>query len=109
MGDRADGGEHVLDPVVQLGVDQMLQLVGGLAFLGLNARLNEQRGGVDSGLLERQLEAVVFGREGILEWLVLVDDQLLLLGIEHGFQLQRPGRAFGFLELVAEHPVFFDQ
>jgi len=36
MGDRTHGGEHIFDPVVQLRVDQMLQLVSSVAFLSVN-------------------------------------------------------------------------
>ena len=48
IGDRTDGGEHILDPVMQLGVDQMLQLARCVAFFGVDAGLDEQRVGVDA-------------------------------------------------------------
>ena len=109
MGYRPDGSEHILDPVVQFGVDQMLQLVRSLALLGLDPRLDEQRVGVDAGLLQRQFEAVVLGRQRILERLVLIDDRLLLLGIEHGLQEQRLGVHSRLLKLIAQLLVLLGQ
>jgi hypothetical protein len=52
---------------MQLGVDQMLQLVRGLAFFGIDACLDEQGLGVDSRLLQRQPERVILRGEGVLE------------------------------------------
>ena len=37
VGDRSHSGEHILDPVVQLGVDQILQFVGSVAFFSVDA------------------------------------------------------------------------
>ena len=34
---RADSGEHVLDPVMQFRVDQILQFVGSVAFFSVDA------------------------------------------------------------------------
>ena len=39
--DRADGREHILDPVMQLGVNKGLQLSSNVAFLSLDARLDQ--------------------------------------------------------------------
>ncbi|MNE95585.1 hypothetical protein D3C80_1936890 [compost metagenome] len=41
IGNRTHGREHVLDPVMQLCVDQVLQLVGGVALFRLNSGLNQ--------------------------------------------------------------------
>ena len=40
--------------MVQLRVDQMLQFLGGIPFFGVDTGLDEQSGGVDAGLLQRQ-------------------------------------------------------
>lgn len=50
--DRADRGESILDAMVQLAKDQLLQLVGRLALLGVNAGLREEHFGVDACLLQ---------------------------------------------------------
>ena len=76
---------------MQFRVNQMLQLVRGVAFLGVDARLDQQRLGVDPGLFQRQFETVVLGRQGVLERLVFVDDRLLLLGVQHGLEEQGLG------------------
>ena len=46
--------------MVQLFENKLLQLVGGFALLGVDARLRKQYLGVDAGLLQQQAEAVVF-------------------------------------------------
>ena len=60
-GDGADRGKRILDAMMQFAKDQFLQLVGGLALLGVDAGLLEQQFGVDAGLFQQEAEAVVFG------------------------------------------------
>jgi hypothetical protein len=60
--DGADGSERVLDAMMQLTENELLQLVGSLALLGVNAGLREQGFGVDAGLLQQQAKTVVLRR-----------------------------------------------
>ena len=61
--DGADGGQRVLDAMMQFAQDQLLQLVGGLALLGVDAGLRQQCLGVDAGLFEQHPKAVVLRRQ----------------------------------------------
>ena len=54
VGDHSHRGEHVLDPVAQLGMDQMLQFVGSLALLGNRSRTGRATSWHRCRLLERQ-------------------------------------------------------
>lgn len=83
-------------------MNKVLQQYCGVAFRGLNARLDQQCGGVDPGLLQRQLETIIFGRQGVLERLVPIDDPLLLFGVSIGFQQQGFGVGPRLLKLVSE-------
>ena len=49
--DGAHGRQRVLDAMVQLFQDQLLQLVGGFAFLGVDAMMGTLRGKAGLGLL----------------------------------------------------------
>ncbi len=49
--------------MVQFAEDKLLQLVGGLALLGVDAGLRKQSLGVDAGLLQQQAKAVVLRRQ----------------------------------------------
>ena len=82
-GDGAHGRERILDAVVQLFEDQLLQLVGRLALLGVDAGLGEQTPGIDLGLRKQQPQADIFRRQKVLvrfcaasEALVCTDDRL---------------------------------
>jgi hypothetical protein len=63
--------------MMQFTKDQLLQLVGGFALLGVNAGLEKQGLGIDAGLLQQQPEAIVFCRQhdflrGPRRWLCAV-------------------------------------
>jgi hypothetical protein len=59
-GDGADGGERILDAVVEFFQDQLLQLVGRLALLGVDAGLGEQFLRVDLGLGQSSSRRLTF-------------------------------------------------
>ena len=66
---RRDGADHrqrVPDAVVQFFQNELLQLIGGLALLGFDAGLRQQRPGVDSGLFEQHAQADIFGLQKLL-------------------------------------------
>ena len=60
---RAHGRQRVLDAMMHLFENELLQLVGGLTLLGVDAGLGEQRLGIDDGLLQQQPKAVILGRQ----------------------------------------------
>ena len=64
--DRADGRERILDAMMQFAEDELLQFVGGLSLLGVDAGLRKQSLGVDAGLFEQQAKAVVLRRQDSL-------------------------------------------
>jgi hypothetical protein len=66
--DGSDGREGVLDAVVQFLEDQLLQLVGRLAFPGVDAGRGEQGLCTDLGLREQKPQADVFCRQIGQEW-----------------------------------------
>ena len=45
--------------------NELLQFIGGLALLGVNAGLSEKHLGVEAGLFKQQTQAVVLGGERI--------------------------------------------
>ena len=75
--------------MMQFAEDQLLQLVGGLALLGVDAGLRQQHLGVDAGLFEQHPKAVVLRRQhglvrrerrldrrGLVNWCCRVNDLL---------------------------------
>src|ERR1019366_9193517 len=60
-GDGAHRCQRVFDAVVQFFQNELLQLVGGLALLGVDTGLRQQRLGIDARLLKQQAEADIFG------------------------------------------------
>jgi hypothetical protein len=86
----AHGRKRVLDAVVQLFQDQLLQLVGCLALLGVYSGLGQQFPGVDFGLCQQQPQADVLSRQEVLERhsgtlrLKLVQ---LIVGFKHGHRI----------------------
>ena len=65
-GNGADRRQRVLDAVVKLFQNQLLQPVGSLARLGVDARLLEQRLGTELGLGQQQPETDVLGGQLLL-------------------------------------------
>jgi len=65
-GDGADGRQRVFDAVVQFFQNELLQFVGGLALLGVDTGLRQQRPGIDAGLLKQQAKADIFGLQKLL-------------------------------------------
>jgi hypothetical protein len=65
-GDGTDGRQRVLDAVVQFFQDQLLQLVGCLALLGVDAGLGQQFLGVDLGLGQEQPKADILCLQKVL-------------------------------------------
>ena len=51
--DGTHGRQGILDAVMQFPENEFLQLVGRLAFLGVDARLGQQNLGVDHGLFQQ--------------------------------------------------------
>ena len=64
--DGADGCERILDAVVQFLEDQLLQLVGRLAFPGVDAGRGQQALRIDLGLREQKPQADIFCRQFVL-------------------------------------------
>ena len=64
--DGAHGRERILDAMMQFIENELLQLVRGLALLGVDAGLREQGLGVDDGLFQQQPKAVVLGGQELL-------------------------------------------
>ena len=60
------GCKRVLDAVVKFFQDQLLQLVGGFALLGVDAGLRQQRLGAELGLRQQQPQADIFGCQDLL-------------------------------------------
>jgi len=58
--------QRVLDAVMELFQDQFLQLVGGVALPGFDARLLKQRRGAELGLGQQQPKTHVFCRQNLL-------------------------------------------
>ena len=67
-GNRADGCERILDAVVKFFEDQLLKLVGRLAFPRVNTSLSEQLPRIDFGLREQQSKTDVL-RLQKLRWM----------------------------------------
>src|ERR1700712_1019847 len=88
-------------------MNKMLQLVGSVALVSLDPRLDQQRVGVDTRLLQRQFEAVVLGSKRVLKRAILVDDKLLLFRFEHGFEEKGFGIDSGLLETMTKIIVLF--
>ena len=65
-GDGADGRERVLDAVMQFFQNQLLQLVGRLALLGVDAGLGEQTQGIDFSLRQQQPKADILCLEKVV-------------------------------------------
>jgi hypothetical protein len=62
----ADGRQRILDAVVEFFQDQLLQLVGRLALLGVDAGLGKQSLRVDFGLREKEPKTHILSRQEVM-------------------------------------------